>query len=106
MATSDEYTELINNCVWVLVEDNGVKGYKVIGPNGNSIFLPSTGNYYGSSFSDIIDYYWCSTPCSEHNEHARALSFYFEHIYMYNKGCWYCSYSKNRINSKQMFSYA
>lgn len=84
MATSDEYTELINNCVWVLVEDNGVKGYKVIGPNGNSIFLPSTGNYYGSSFSDIIDYYWCSTPCSEHNEHARALSFYFEHIYMYN----------------------
>lgn len=38
-----EINELVNTCRWER-EDNG---YRVIGPNGNSIFLPFTGCYYG-----------------------------------------------------------
>jgi len=34
---------------------NGVLGYKVIGPSGNSIFLPAAGDGYGE--------YWSSTLC-------------------------------------------
>lgn len=32
--------EYLNNCSWKWIIKNGVKGYKVTGTNGNSIFLP------------------------------------------------------------------
>ena len=35
--------ELSDSCVWTWEETNGVTGYKVTGPNGNSIFLPAAG---------------------------------------------------------------
>lgn len=41
----------------------GHKGYKVVGPNGNSIFLPAAGNRDGS-FSDLVGSlgeYWSRT---------------------------------------------
>ena len=41
--TKAEYDELRNNCVWKWIRQNGVNGYKVLGPNGNSIFLPAVG---------------------------------------------------------------
>lgn len=40
MPTAAEIHELLDNCTWELQEN---KGYKVTGPNGNSIFLPFTG---------------------------------------------------------------
>ena len=63
MPTIEEQQELINNCTWNWTTQNGVNGYKVTGPNGNSIFLPaagcmnegtlrsagSNGNYWSSS---------------------------------------------------------
>lgn len=64
MPTKSEMEELTNRCTWKWTTQNGVKGYKVIGPNGNSIFLPAVG--YRSEFSlyDAGDYgqYWTSTP--------------------------------------------
>lgn len=46
MPTSGEIRELLNNCTWEWTQINSVNGYKVIGPNGNSIFLPAAGCYY------------------------------------------------------------
>ena len=43
MPTFDEIKELCNKCSWQWTEVNGVKGQKVTGPNGNSIFLPAAG---------------------------------------------------------------
>ena len=43
MPTKAEQDELREKCEWVWRSQNGVKGYKVIGPNGNSIFLPASG---------------------------------------------------------------
>ena len=43
MPTTEEQQELINNCTWTWTTQNGVNGYKVTGPNGNSIFLPAAG---------------------------------------------------------------
>ena len=64
MPTSDELYELINNCTWTWTTQNGVNGYKVTGPNGNSIFLPAAGFRYGASLYDAGGYgdYWSSTP--------------------------------------------
>lgn len=35
--------ELIKYCTWTYSNLNGVNGYYVVGPNGNSIFIPSAG---------------------------------------------------------------
>ena len=51
MPKSTELKELIDNCTWTWTTQNGVNGYKVIGTNGNSIFLPAAG-LYGS----LLDY--------------------------------------------------
>ena len=38
MPTDDEFTELREKCTWLWATLNGVNGYRVVGPNGNSIF--------------------------------------------------------------------
>ncbi len=66
LPTKAEIEELINNCTWEWTSQNGVNGYKVTGPNGNSIFLPAAGYRYGSSLFSAGSYgdYWSSTPSS------------------------------------------
>ena len=53
MPSSAQFEELINHCSWNWTMQNGVNGYKVVGPNGNSIFMPTTTGSYG--------YYWSRT---------------------------------------------
>ena len=48
MPTKAELDELGNNCTWTWTTQNGVNGYNVTGPNGNSIFLPVTGRRLGT----------------------------------------------------------
>ena len=43
MSTKEEMNELIANCTWTWRQNNGIGGYEVTGPNGNSIFLPAAG---------------------------------------------------------------
>lgn len=64
MPTKEELEELEENCRWEWTTQNGVKGYKVTGPNGNSIFLPAAGYRYGSSlyYDGYRGSYWSSTP--------------------------------------------
>ena len=65
MPTEEEMTELINNCTWEWTKQNGVRGYKVTGPNGNGIFLPAVGYFSGITFysgSCGNAYYWSSRP--------------------------------------------
>ncbi len=65
MPTYKEIKELIKKCKWSSTVYNGVSGYKVVGPNGNSIFLPFTGcrnnktvRYYSNDNTDF--FYWSS----------------------------------------------
>lgn len=64
MPTWDEINELKEECTWEWTTQSGVKGRKVTGPNGNSIFLPAAGSWYytylGSAGS--VGYYWSATP--------------------------------------------
>lgn len=43
MPSGDQVLELIDKCRWKWTTLNGMKGFKIIGPNGNSIFLPAIG---------------------------------------------------------------
>ena len=55
--------ELYELCKWEATTKSGVAGYKVTGPNGNSIFLPLTGYYNGSELQYAGQYarYWAGT---------------------------------------------
>ena len=59
------------------MSQNGVEGYKVTGPNGNSIFLPAAGDRFGSSLFDAgsYGYYWSSTPYESDDFYAYYLYF-------------------------------
>ena len=64
MPTRKELEELKNKCTWVWTIQNGVKGYKVTGPNGNSIFLPAAGWREGGNLYNVErdGLYWSSSP--------------------------------------------
>ena len=63
LPTLTEIQELIDKCNWEWTTEGGHKGYRVTGPNGNSIFLPAAGYRYGSSVYDqgSFGYYWSGT---------------------------------------------
>ena len=77
LPTKEEFNELIQKCKWQWTSQNGKKGYKVTGPNGNSIFLPAAGNRYGSSlyYAGNDAYYWSSTPYESGDVNTYYLGF-------------------------------
>ena len=79
MPTYDALNELRTYCKWTRITHNGVKGHKVVGPNGNSIFLPAAGYRSDSSLCSVGSYgrYWSSTPIeSSDNYGAWIFRFY------------------------------
>ncbi len=60
MPSKLEFEELVNKCKWVWTK----YGYRITGPNGNSIFLPVAGfKSEGWLYSTgVFGYYWSSTP--------------------------------------------
>ena len=65
LPTKAEYEELKNRCTWTWGRQNGHNGYRVQGPNGNSIFLPAAVRYGKSELllgAKESGNYWSSTP--------------------------------------------
>ena len=81
MPTRAEQQELLNNCTWEWINENGVNGYMVIGPNGNSIFIPAAGYRNGSLLNYVGKYghYWSSTSSIDNNSSYRFF-FYDDHV--------------------------
>ena len=73
--TRAEQEELLNNCKWTWTTQNGVNGYRVQGPNGNSIFLPAAGYLYESSLKNAgsIGNYWNTMPDFTYSDSAWLL---------------------------------
>lgn len=63
LPTKEEQDELRTQCTWTWSTKNGVNGYIVVGPNGNSIFLPAAGFRSNSAMGRVGSggYYWGSS---------------------------------------------
>ena len=60
MPSEAQLQELCEECTWTWTTQNGVKGYKVTGTNGNSIFLPAAGSRVGDyrAYAGSNGCYW------------------------------------------------
>ena len=73
LPTKEQLEELKNQCTWTWTGS----GYKVVGPNGNSIYLPAAGyRYCNGDVSEVgsSGNYWSSTPYGS----DRAYFLYFD----------------------------
>ncbi len=63
MPKQEEWSKLKSNCSWNWTAIRSIKGYKVRASNGNSIFLPASGNHnVESAYSTGSGgYYWSSS---------------------------------------------
>ncbi len=77
LPTANEIDELLNKCTWTWTSQGGHNGYKVKGPNGNSIFLPAAGWRYGTSLygAGETGYSWSATPYEDDTSRAYCLGF-------------------------------
>lgn len=75
--TETQIDELIKECQWTWMTRNIVNGYEVVGPNGNSIFLPATGYRDGMSLNcaGSIGAYWSALRNSDSADVAYDLDF-------------------------------
>ncbi|MCM1141113.1 MAG: DUF1566 domain-containing protein [Muribaculum sp.] len=77
MPTYSEFQELKSKCQWRWKLRDGVSGFEIIGPNGNSIFLPCAGAMVGSELNDLNESgdYWTSTPQPNRNAYSYIFDF-------------------------------
>ena len=75
--SKEDWKELIEKCKWTKEKAFHVNGYRVEGPNGNSIFLPNTGLRFGEKISNTdAGYYWTSEMAQ--NDRLCACYYYFD----------------------------
>lgn len=76
--TVAEMEELVKNCTWEwTIKMNGHNGYKITGPNGNSIFLPADG-YRSDNSCHLVNwdgYYWSNMLSTKESYKASCLHF-------------------------------
>lgn len=77
MPTNEEIQELIDNCTWTWVSEDGKTGFTVTAKDGSaSIFLPATGYRKGTEESGSNEgHYWSGSLSSSDDQKAEALSF-------------------------------
>lgn len=91
MPTYNELKELMTSCTMKWTKQKGVNGYKVEGPNGNSIFLPATAYHYSSQSGWGGGFYWSSTPSG--GDYAYSFYFYGDANLIEDDGGRYYGYS-------------
>lgn len=72
--SSEQVDELMKKCTWTYVTQNGVTGYSVVGPNGNSIFFPSTTTVNMGGYSMKGMYVWVQGSSSSESQYYLRYS--------------------------------
>lgn len=75
MPTNKEIFELIHCCKWEWCQMNGISGYRIIGSNGNSIFLPAAGFVCDDPGNETDEekfggWYWSANGIQKHGGHS------------------------------------
>lgn len=90
MPNKDEYQELLDNCAWIWDKN----GFKIIGPNGKSIYLPGANTTYKYKGQSPTCIYLTSTPSDKIWDNKRTTyrlykDDYFSQIMPYTRyeGC-------------------
>lgn len=75
MPTNDDFEELLDECEWEWSKIKGVRGYNVIGPNGNTIFLPVAGYYVDDELEEAgsESAYMSSSICQSDSDYSWVL---------------------------------
>ena len=75
--TKADWDELSENATWTWETLNDIEGYRVTGPTGKSIFLPTCGGYNGPTlrFAGFGGAYW--TPSFVDENPVNGVYFYF-----------------------------
>ena len=83
MPTKAEFDELCYKCNWTWTSQGGHNGYKVTGPNGNSIFLPAAGWRIGTDTYNEggSGYYWSSVLSSSADSISALELFFYSGMY-------------------------
>ncbi len=86
MPSLEELEELKEKCKWEWTQQDEHNGYRVTGPNGNSIFLPAAGCLDSSlSGAGSYGYYWSRTLDESSPYYARGLGFTYIGTSYYNR---------------------
>lgn len=85
LPTKTEQEELCSECSWEWATLNGVNGYRITGPNGNSIFLPAAGYRYGmyTFYEGECGFYWSSTIYCSLNSYYMYYDNSYHGMYYY-----------------------
>lgn len=85
--TLAEFQELVDKCRWVWKQVDGMHGYEITGPNGNSIFLPANGYLHGdeSVKYGVTGNYWTSSSDTSDEQNTKAYSLGFNRKKFYLK---------------------
>lgn len=59
--TFEQWSELRTECEWVETTLNDVNGYRITGPNGNSIFIPTAGEHKNDKYYPDVAHYWTAS---------------------------------------------
>ena len=88
MPSSEQFQELCDECTWTWTTKSGVNGQLVTGPNGNTLFFPAAGYWFGSSIGGLGSrgHYW---SCDLY------IGYQYDACYIFfdsgNYGLWYRS---------------
>lgn len=86
MPTKAEQDELRTKCTWTLTTMNGVYGRKIVGPNGNFIFLPAAGYASEGLLKEAGSFgrYWSSSLSTSYSYEAYDLYFFSGSVNYYS----------------------
>ena len=102
MPTVAEFEELLSKCTLTWISKNGVSGYQVMGPNGNSIFMPAGGGFMrGELVSEgTVGAYWTSELFTMNNFSEYSYSYQYDFAAIY-----YCLGQNNNIYKDWYYRY-
>ena len=77
MPSTEQQDELCEECEWIWTSHGGHNGYKVVGPNGNSLFLPAAGYRNVTELDNVGSdgRYWSRTLDTSFGRIAYSLYF-------------------------------